>query len=50
VFAGSRGVITGASERLFDRGLTLPSGSALTDVQRSRVTTRIASFLGERVA
>ncbi|MBT2473848.1 aminotransferase class I/II-fold pyridoxal phosphate-dependent enzyme [Microbacterium sp. ISL-103] len=50
VFAGSRGVITGASERLFDRGLTLPSGSALTDVQRARVTTRIASFLGERVA
>lgn len=45
VFASSRGVITGASESLFNRGLTLPSGSALTDAQRERVRTSIAAFL-----
>ncbi len=50
VFAGSRGVISGASERLFERGLTLPSGSALTDPQRDRVTSRILGFLDERAA
>ena len=50
VFAGHRGVITGASERLFARGLTLPSGSALTDEQRERVTSRIRSFLDGRAA
>lgn len=50
VFAGHRGVITGASERLFERGLTLPSGSALTDEQRARVTSRIRSFLDGRAA
>ncbi|WP_218054111.1 DegT/DnrJ/EryC1/StrS aminotransferase family protein [Microbacterium sp. 3J1] len=50
VFAGSRGVISGASERLFERGLTLPSGSALTDGQRDRVTSRIRGFLDERAA
>jgi dTDP-4-amino-4,6-dideoxygalactose transaminase len=37
VFAGARGRITGASERLFDRGLTLPSGSALTDADLDRI-------------
>ncbi len=50
VFADSRGVITGASETLFERGLTLPSGSALTDGQRDRVTSRIRGFLDERAA
>ncbi len=50
VFAGHRGIITGASERLFERGLTLPSGSALTDEQRERVTSRIRSFLDGRAA
>jgi dTDP-4-amino-4,6-dideoxygalactose transaminase len=37
VFTGSRGVITGASQRLFERGLTLPSGSALTDADVARI-------------
>ncbi|MCK2026490.1 aminotransferase class I/II-fold pyridoxal phosphate-dependent enzyme [Microbacterium sp. SSW1-47] len=45
VFAGSRGVIDGASEELFTRGLTLPSGSALTGEQRDRVFGSIRSFL-----
>ncbi len=48
VFAGSRGVITGAAESLFARGLTLPSGSALTGDQRERVSASITSFLGGR--
>jgi dTDP-4-amino-4,6-dideoxygalactose transaminase len=46
VFAGARGEITGASERLFKRGLTLPSGSALTGTQRERVAAAITGFLG----
>lgn len=48
VFERYRGVISGASERLFERGLTLPSGSALTDVQRERVVNAITDFLGSR--
>ncbi|MDQ4214235.1 DegT/DnrJ/EryC1/StrS family aminotransferase [Microbacterium sp. ASV81] len=48
VFAHLRGVINGASERLFERGLTLPSGSALTASQRARVVDRIHDFLRER--
>lgn len=48
VFEGSRGIINGSSETLFERGLTLPSGSALTDEQRERVTSKIAAFLSER--
>ena len=45
VFAGARSRTTGASEALFDQGLTLPSGSALDADQRSRVQDRIRSFL-----
>jgi len=37
VFAESRSFVTGASERLFDRGVTLPSGSALHDDDIERV-------------
>lgn len=48
VFSGARGMITGASERLFRIGLTLPSGSALTAAQRGRVTTAISDFLALR--
>lgn len=45
VFASARARVTGASERLFERGLTLPSGSALDAGQRERVHARIQSFL-----
>ncbi|WP_315637356.1 MULTISPECIES: aminotransferase class I/II-fold pyridoxal phosphate-dependent enzyme [Microbacterium] len=45
VFAGARRRTSGASDSLFARGLTLPSGSALTDDQRARVTTAIRGFL-----
>lgn len=48
VFAHYRGVINGASESLFARGLTLPSGSALTAPQRERVVSSITDFLGGR--
>lgn len=48
VFAGSRGVLNGASARLFETGLTLPSGSVLTESQITRVTDRIRSFLDAR--
>lgn len=48
VFERYPGVIGGASERLFERGLTLPSGSALTQAQRERVVNAITGFLGSR--
>ena len=37
VSAGLPGIIDGTAERIFDRGLTLPSGSALSDAQFARV-------------
>jgi len=48
VFEKHRGVISGASEELFVRGLTLPSGSALTGEQRTRVIAAIDTFLDGR--
>lgn len=48
VFADCRGVIDGSSERLFERGLTLPSGSALNDNQRLRLVSVITEFLVSR--
>ncbi|WEK62304.1 MAG: aminotransferase class I/II-fold pyridoxal phosphate-dependent enzyme [Candidatus Microbacterium colombiense] len=48
VFAGARGIVNGVSESLFERGLTLPSGSALTGEQRERVRSGILTFLDGR--
>jgi len=48
VFAGARGEITGASERLFRTGLTLPSGSALDQAGADRVFSAIDDFLDSR--
>lgn len=45
IFADARSKTSGASESLFARGLTLPSGSALDDAQRERVVTAIRGFL-----
>lgn len=45
VFAGARAAVTGVSQRLFEQGLTLPSGSAMTDDQFNRVSQRITEFL-----
>ncbi|GAB2779690.1 aminotransferase class I/II-fold pyridoxal phosphate-dependent enzyme [Nocardioides salsibiostraticola] len=41
VSAGLTGVIDGTSERLFDHGLTLPSGSAMRDDQFDRIAVAI---------
>ncbi len=45
VFTGARAFIDGTSERLFATGISLPSGSALSEQQISRVMETIASFL-----
>ncbi|SCG60923.1 DegT/DnrJ/EryC1/StrS family aminotransferase [Micromonospora halophytica] len=47
-FAGSRGLLTGAAERLFAHGLALPSGSSLTEDQIDRLTGRVKQFLDRR--
>ncbi|GGD75462.1 DegT/DnrJ/EryC1/StrS family aminotransferase [Microbacterium murale] len=48
VFESFRGEIDGTSESLFERGLTLPSGSALSGEHRARVLTTIRGFLTAR--
>ncbi len=48
VFLGTRSALTGAAERLFDTGLSLPSGSALSDAQLARVCDAIDDFLDGR--
>jgi dTDP-4-amino-4,6-dideoxygalactose transaminase len=48
VFAGARSLLSGASERLFATGLTLPSGSALGPDQVDAVMATVRSFLETR--
>jgi dTDP-4-amino-4,6-dideoxygalactose transaminase len=48
VFADARRLVNGAAERLFETGLALPSGSALTADDRDRVLRGIQSFLESR--
>jgi dTDP-4-amino-4,6-dideoxygalactose transaminase len=45
VFAGARALLTGAAQRLFENGLTLPSGTAMTESQVVRVLNSIEQFL-----
>jgi dTDP-4-amino-4,6-dideoxygalactose transaminase len=45
VFADARGLLTGAAALLFDNGIALPSGSALTEAQVRRVDHSIRDFL-----
>lgn len=45
VFAGCPAYVDGTSERLFRTGLSLPSGSALTDEQFDRVQHHLLTFL-----
>ncbi|MFC4016577.1 DegT/DnrJ/EryC1/StrS family aminotransferase [Micromonospora sp. GCM10011542] len=47
-YAGSESLLTGAAERLFAEGLTLPSGSALSGPQVTRVLGAIDDFLTAR--
>ncbi len=44
VFAHHRSYLDGTSDRLFATGLSLPSGSALTEGQFARVTDTITRF------
>lgn len=43
VFAGSPGVISGASQEQFERGLTLPSGSEMSEQQFELILTVLTS-------
>jgi dTDP-4-amino-4,6-dideoxygalactose transaminase len=46
VSAGLRGTFDGTGERLFDQGLTLPSGSSMTDDDFARIESVIHSVIG----
>ena len=46
VFAGARAFVTGTSERLFRTGVTLPSGSELSDDDVDRVIASLRGALG----
>jgi len=48
VFAQDRALVNGVSERLFETGITLPSGSVLSDADLDRITNRIRAFLGSK--
>lgn len=48
VFATAPSYVTGHSDRLHDRGLALPSGSALTPDQVGRIDEAIAEFVQAR--
>jgi hypothetical protein len=45
VFSSSRSFVSGEAQRLFERGLALPSGSSLGPVAIDRVFEGITSFL-----
>ena len=45
VFANAERLVNGNAEWLFDHGLTLPSGSAMSDADMTRVLRSIESFL-----
>ena len=51
-YASAQAEVTGVAERLFDHGLALPSGSALTEAEIARVLDGIRGFLdaGEKRA
>ncbi|MEU8044027.1 aminotransferase class I/II-fold pyridoxal phosphate-dependent enzyme [Micromonospora echinofusca] len=48
VYAAAEAVLTGAAERLFATGITLPSGSGMSDGQADRTRRVIAEFLAGR--
>ena len=45
VFAQTRSSINGSSQRLFESGLTLPSGSALGREEITRILSRLSTFV-----
>ncbi|MCE1173110.1 MAG: aminotransferase class I/II-fold pyridoxal phosphate-dependent enzyme [Propionibacteriales bacterium] len=48
VFAGAPATVNGTSQRLFETGLSLPSGSALSESELDRVHSEIRTFLRAR--
>lgn len=48
VFESARSIINGSAQALFERGIALPSGSALTSEQLQRVCSLLADFLRAR--
>lgn len=48
VFRDAMSVVNGTAQLLFERGLTLPSGSALDTGDRARILDAISGFLAER--
>lgn len=46
VFAGAGGLLTGSAERLFESGVTMPSGSNMTQAQMHRVVAGLDAFFG----
>jgi dTDP-4-amino-4,6-dideoxygalactose transaminase len=48
VFSTTRSFLTGAADRLFSAGLTMPSGSALTPDELERIDQALGSFLESR--
>jgi pyridoxal phosphate-dependent aminotransferase EpsN len=50
VFAGSRRVGGEVSERLFEHGLCLPSGSSLTDAEQDEICAEVEAALSGAAA
>lgn len=48
VFADARCLVNGVSQRLFETGLALPSGSVLGEAQLDRVASVVSTFLASR--
>jgi dTDP-4-amino-4,6-dideoxygalactose transaminase len=48
VFAGVPARVTGAAERLFRTGVTVPSGSVLTDIESRRIDSLLGDLLAAR--
>ncbi|MFB2572057.1 DegT/DnrJ/EryC1/StrS family aminotransferase [Micrococcus sp. IITD107] len=48
IFEGKPALVNGSSEMLFDRGLTLPSGSAMSRDSMNRVLAALSDALGVR--
>ena len=48
VFAGNRSRVNGVSQKLFETGVTLPSGSVLREDDLGRIADVVTSFLAEQ--